>query len=310
MRISIVILAVLVCCGAVLGETMYLDKDGTWKTVSSEIQSQYIARIAEAKQLATRGKAAEAAKAYSKLRKDFPQLESQGIGLFIESELLYARRDFVKAAQKYTNFVDEHPGSDLYEAAMDRLYQVGYAFLNGQKKPLLWVFRVKAYEDGEKIMNAIADRAGNAPIAQQGLISVAKSYESRQSYRDAYRAWSDVAARWPAGEIGRDALHGMALNLYKAYQGPKYEASSLLSSRGYYVQLKDRYPDFAAGLKVDQLLAHIDEQLAEKELTVARYYRRTGCPEGAELYLSEVLNKWPNTLAAEQAKELTAIGTK
>jgi outer membrane protein assembly factor BamD (BamD/ComL family) len=306
MRMSIVALTIALCCGYACAETMYLDKDGTWKSVSSDKDSLYLSEIAKAKQLVTEGNTKEAAAALNGLKSTFPQLKDQGVDLFIEAELLFANRKFIKAAEKYTNFLDEHPGSDLYDAAVDRLYQIGNAFLHGQKKPLLSIFRVSAYEDGEKIMTAIADRLGDAPISKQALIAVATSYERRHSYRDAYRAWSDVHARWPAGEIGRDALYGMAVNMQSAYKGPKYESASLVSSRGYYVQLKSQYPEYAASIGVDKTLGRIDEQIAEKELTVARYYRKTGCVPGAEMYLGEVVAKWPNTLAADQARQMAA----
>jgi outer membrane protein assembly factor BamD (BamD/ComL family) len=306
MRISVVALTIALCCGYSCAETQYLDKDGTWKSASADKQGAYMTDIAKVKQLVSEGKAGKAARAMKDLRKAYPELETQGIGLFAEAEIMYAKRNFVKAAEKYTKFLDEHPGSDLYDGAMDRLFQIGTAFLNGQKKSLLGIFWIHAYEDGEKIMNSIADRAGDAPIAKRGLIGVAKSFEKRHLYRDAHRAWSDVSSRWPAGDIGREALHGMAVNIYAAYRGPKYEAGSLASARGYFQDLRSRYPEYAASIKTDQTLSRIEEQLAEKDLTIAMYYKRTGGQEGADLYFGEVKEKWPHTLAAEKAQELTA----
>jgi TolA-binding protein len=308
MRISIVALTMALCCGYACAETMYLDKDGTWRSASADKSSAYMVEIANAKQLVSEGDTKEAAAALNHLRDNYPQLKDQGIDLFIEAELQFAKRNFIKAAEKYTNFLDEHPGSDLYDGAVDRLFQIGTAFLNGQKKPLLTIFRVSAYEDGEKIMNAIADRMDQSPIAKRALISVAVSYERRRVYRDAYRVWSDIHSRWPAGEIGRDALYGMATNMYSAYKGPKYEAASLVSARGYYEDLRKQYPEFAASMKVDQILKRIQEQLAQKDLTIAMYYNKTGQKDGADLYFNEVLTQWPNTAAGERAREIVGQG--
>lgn len=304
MRISIVALTMVLCSGYACAETMYLDTDGTWKSVTFDKQGLYLSEISKAKQLVSDGRTKEAATALAEIRNAFPQLVDQGIDLFIEAELLFSKRNFIKAAEKYTTYLDEYPASPLYDAAIDRLFQIGTAFLNGQKKPLLKIFRVHAYEDGEKIMNAIADRVDQAPIAKRALISVAVSYEKRQVYREAYRAWGDVHARWPAGEIGRDALYGMAVNIYSAYRGPKYESGSLVSARGYYQQLKSQYPEYAAQMNVDKTLGRIDEQLAEKDRLIAMYYRKTDQTYGAELYFKEVETKWPNTMAAEKAREI------
>jgi TolA-binding protein len=310
MRASIIALVAVLCCEYACADTMYLDTDGSWKSVTSSKQGIYLSEISKAKQLVSEGKTGEAISALHQLRETFPELKDQGIDLFIDGEVLFSKRTFIKAAEKYTMFLDEHPGSDLYDAAIDRLYQIGTAFLNGQRKPLLWVFRVTAYEDGEKIMNAIADRVDQAPIAKRALISVALSYENRKEYREAYRAWSDVHARWPAGDIGRDALYGMAVNLRTAYRGPKYESATLVSAKGYYQQLKLQYPEFAASVKTDQVLKQIDEQLAQKSLTIAMYYRKTGITEGARLYSEEVESKWPNSISAERAREIFGTTTE
>jgi outer membrane protein assembly factor BamD (BamD/ComL family) len=307
MRISIVVLTVVVCCGNLCAETLYLDADGTWKNVASDSQSLYLKDIADAKQLVSEG-SPKAAGALEKLTADYPQLKEQGMDLFIEAEVLYADRKFTKAVEKYTTFLDEHPGSDLFDAALSRLFQIGTAFLNGQQKQMLWVFWIDAYDDGAKIMNGIADRTGDAPIAKKALFGVADSYEGRLLFRDAYQTWSDIFSRWPAGLTGRDALEGMARNQYAGYVGPKYEAGTLVSARGYYRQLKDRDPNYAGSVNVDGILVRLDEQLAEKELTVGMYYHRTGSPEGAELYFKEVTEKWPDTSAADRARGMIGSG--
>ena len=47
----------------------------------------------------------------------------------------------------------------------------------------------------------------------------------------------------------------------------------------------------------------IDEQLAEKQLTIAKYYHRTGHIQSANLYYDMVLNDYPNTVAAKAASQ-------
>ena len=81
----------------------------------------------------------------------------------------------------------------------------------GRKKTIL-LFWVSAFDDGVKIMEKISDRTGTADIAKKALLAVAKSYEKRKQYNEAYLKWSEISMRWPAGEIARDALLAMARN--------------------------------------------------------------------------------------------------
>ena len=92
-------------------------------------------------------------------------------------------------------------------------------------------------------MNKIADRAGNAPVAKRALLTLARTREKRGAYDEAYKAWSDVASRWPTGEIGKESLMGMARSLEMDYKGPKFDGKVLISSKSYYAEYLKRYPD-------------------------------------------------------------------
>ena len=142
-----------------------------------------------------------------------------------------------------------YPTSPLYEAALEREFQMGTALLAGYKVPLLKIFRVKGYDEGVKVMNRLADRAGDAPIAQQALIAVAKSFEKRKKFREAFDTWADISSRWPTGQIGKNALLSMATTMYATYRGPRYDATGLISAKGYYQSYKSRYP---AGCQPDR----------------------------------------------------------
>ena len=63
------------------------------------------------------------------------------------------------------------------------------------------------------------------------------------------------------------------------------------------------FAEEAQKLRVDEILSRIGEQLAEKNLRIAKYYERTGSAEPANMYYQMVVDNWPNTKAAETAKE-------
>jgi outer membrane protein assembly factor BamD (BamD/ComL family) len=132
---------------------------------------------------------------------------------------------------------------------------------------------------------------------------VAHSYEKRKQYNEAYLKWSEISMRWPTGEIARDALLAMARNKYAAFNGPVYDGSSLISAKTYYENFRLRYPEEAKKLNVDDILTRINEQLAEKNLLIAKYYDRTGSAGPANMYYQLVVDKWPDTKAAETARE-------
>jgi outer membrane protein assembly factor BamD (BamD/ComL family) len=249
------------------------------------------------------GKPDKVKKAAKQLKKDFPGVAGKDFDSFIEAEVLLARGKLTKAVKQYDKFLDDYPASGLKDAALNRQFEVATEFLAGRKKTILMVFRVSAFDDGVKIMEKISDRTGTADIAKNALLAVAHSYEKRKQYNEAYLKWSEISTRWPTGEIARDALLAMARNKYAAYRGAVYDGSSLISAKTYYENFRLRYPQEAKKLQVDEILARIGEQLAEKNLRIAMYYDRTGSAGPANMYYQMVVDNWPNTKAAETAKE-------
>jgi outer membrane protein assembly factor BamD (BamD/ComL family) len=185
---------------------------------------------------------------------------------------------------------------------MDRQFAIATAFLGGQKKRVLGVFKMSTYDEGIKIMEKISDRAGDAPIGINAAVAVAQSYEKRGMFAEAYHKWSEISSRWPTGQIGKDSLLNMARCKHAAYKGPKYNASDLISAKSYYENFKLRHPEDAEAIEVDKILKQIDEQLACKEFNTGKYYQQTGNKQSANLYYQMVVDNWPGSAAADMAK--------
>jgi len=283
-------------------DTWRLEEGGGLRAVSQSRADRYLLAVAEIKKLVNAGKAEEARKAVARLKTDFPEVAGADLDAFFEAELLFAQGSYVKAMRAYDDFLARYPKSKLYEAALDRQYAIGTAYLDGRAKPVLKFVKIKGYAEGAKIMDRIVDKAGDAPIAVEAAVAVARSYEKRDKFEEAYQKWSEISSRWPTGKIGKDALLGMARCKHAAYRGPKYNASDLLSAKTYYENFKLRYPEDAARLDIDKRLQQINEQLAYKNFSVGLYYEQTGNKESAHFYYKMVLDGWPESMAAKMAR--------
>lgn len=89
---------------------------------------------------------------------------------------------------------------------MERQYSIADTFINGHTRSFLVVFRLHAYEEADIIMHDIADRSGDAPIAKRALKTLAKGYQKRKKYIEAYDVWAEISSTWPTGELGKVVL--------------------------------------------------------------------------------------------------------
>ena len=312
-RIQYIILLTVVMLSRQIGlasvDTWQLEQGKDWKRVQAKDEDKYLLTLARTQKLISTGQTEVLRQEWSQLRKLFPEVEDQDLDTFTEAELLFCEGKYAKAAKSYDKFLGEdYRESRLYDVALDRQFHIADAFLAGRKKTVLGIIPMRAYAEGVGIMEKISDdwAPADATIAVDAAVTVAQHYEEREMFNEAYLKWSEISWRWETGEIARQALLSMARNKHAAYQGPKYDASNLKSARSYYEDFKSRYPEDADKIGVDDILQQIDEQLAHKQFSIGQYYERTGKRQPANLYYDMVIRNWPDSKAAELAKEKLA----
>ena len=148
---------------------------------------------------------------------------------------------------------------------------------------------------------------GDAPLAQRAMVTTAQSYENRKKYADAYDNWSLVNSIWPTGQTGKDSHLAMARCMHLDYRGPRYDDSSLISAKSYYESFELRYPQVAQQQGIAQKLTEVQEQLAQKQLDIGKYYERTKSFVPAEIYYQTVIAEFGGTNAAKEAAQLMPL---
>ena len=309
--VILVVAVVFSTSSMTLPGTWRLDKDGELKAVSSEGKDKFLIEVAEAKKFVSSGQTKAAREAYDAIKADFPQIAGADFDIFVKAEIFYSKGKFTKAVQSYNKLLTEYPKSRLTEAALDREFAVATAYLSGRKKTVLGLIKISGYAEGIRIMEKITDRVGlDTQMGIKASIAVAENYEERKKFNEAFLKWWEISLEWEIGPVGRDALLGMAQCKLAVYNKPPeqkralYDASPLRSAKTYYGRFKLLYPKEAKEIGVDEILSQIDEELAYKQLTIARYYQKTGHRQAANLYYDMIVSDWPNSEAAQEAKEM------
>ena len=246
------------------------------------------------------------------LNADFPEIAAYELQDFIKAEMFLSQNKYVRSARLYQKVLEEYLDTPLKTPSVKRLYMIGSAYLGGKEKAFLWVIRIKGYEEGVKVMESVTQAEGLEDPNGLGLkaaVDVAKHYESRKLYEEAYLKWLEVSTVWQTGPMGKEALWSMAEDKRAAYnknvpkERPLFDASNLKTAKTYYEKFKMMFPEDAEAKKVDAILAEVNEQMAHKEYTIAQYYRRTGHVQAANTYYDMVIVNWPDTDTAQQARE-------
>ena len=283
-------------------QTWVLDPQEGWQDLSELPEGDPMAAISALRQQLSSGQRSEVLAALESLKVSYPHLAGDDMDAFIEAEKIYQAGRFGRAARLYKDFLETWPDSPFQPLAMERYFAIGTAFLQGEKRELLRIFRIPAFDDGVTIMRNIAEMTGNAPIALRALQVTAENQERRERYIEAYHTWAEIATRWPTGDVGRNALLRMARALHASYDGPDYDVSVLRSAQSYFEQYIQRYPQKAEAIELSETLTLITEQLAYKAYETGFYYERVNNVAAAHHYYNSIIEQWPETSAARKAE--------
>ncbi len=231
--IALAIAALLPALSTVSADTWRLGKDRDWKAVSAEGQDKFLLAVAETKKLVNTGQTKAARKAFDKLKKDFPEIAGPDLDAFIKAEILFCKGKFIEAADSYDKLVTEYPESELRDAALDRQFTIATAFLDGQKKTVLGVFKVNGFAEGLKIMKRISEHAGDTTIGTEATVVVAQKYEERGHITKAIRTYDKLLTEHPDSDF-RDQVLDRQYVIATAYlRGMRKRVLRVVKMKGY-----------------------------------------------------------------------------
>ena len=301
-QIWMILAALSILVGIGTAETYHLSGENSWQNAADTPEGEYLLAVSKIKQQLLTGKRSDVVKALEQLKSDFPEMAGAEIEAYLDAEKLYAKAKWYKAATAYKKFIDAWPDSVLQPAALERIYSIGTAYLQGQKRSFIKIIRLPAFDTGVGLMRDVSDRAGNAPIGLRAMTTLAENQERKEQFVEAYYTWQEIADRWPTGQTRQTAVLRMAQSLHASYDGSPYDASVLARARSYFQDYSTRYPQDAKRLEINETLALITEQLAYKEYYTGFYYERTDHLDAAHQSYQKVLAQWPESKAAQMAQ--------
>lgn len=220
---------------------------------------------------------------------------------YLLGEAYFGRADFRRAHEQFEIVVDASAG-DLFYKALRREMDVARAFLSGEPQIVFKILRLPAYEEGVEILDRVWERLPGTRLGEQALKLKADYYFGVGEMDLAQDSYAFLAQQYPNGRYHQLALLRAAEAASAAFPGVQFDATPLANAQERYAQLRDAYPAYAERESVDARLDAIREQRAAKAMDVARWYAKTGRDDAAAFYYRHVLETWPDTLSAPQAR--------
>jgi outer membrane assembly lipoprotein YfiO len=222
--------------------------------------------------------------------------------IFLLADVFYQQDDRFKSFFYCDELMDEYPDSKLFQAALQKQFDIANAYLNGYKDTFLGMRIVDESAEAVQMMWRIQQRAPGSPLAEKGLLYTADYYFGDRDYDLAEDAYNFYVHSYPHSDRVPQVKLRAAFSSLAQFRGVKFDATNIIDARAQLLVIQREYPELAAEENVQTVLDQIDSAFAKKLLDQGEYYQRTGELRGAVYQFRFLVQTYPNAPEAWEAR--------
>ena len=143
------------------------------------------------------------------------------------------------------------------------------------------------------------------PLADASLMALGNAYFRDDHFEDAAENYDKLIKEYPNSKYQMNANVFDLQAKMRVYQGPDYDETPLKKAKKIAQQSLTQFGDKLGKEqeRTKQANARIVEEQANREFQVAKYYERRSCYGAARFYYKCVMDEYPTSQKAKEAKE-------
>lgn len=237
------------------------------------------------------------------LLKRFPNSPQAAEALYNIGFIYEQKHNYYLAHRAYKKLIEKYPFSDYFSKAIKREFELGKKFLQGYKRKF-WDITKPIENPAPKAFDLIVASAPYSELAPASLYYKGLYYKKRKAYDEATSAFERVLNAYPDSEYVDKSEYQIAMTYYEMSLDPQYDQAFTEKAMRAIRKFLVKYPDSSFRQRAEHILKELEEKQAQHSLKIAKFYLKQGKNKAAEVYLEEVLGKYPNTCAAQEAKKI------
>lgn len=285
------------------GEGWVNESSGETLAASDARAALQIAREMEAKEAWK-----EALTAYRTIVRRWPLSSTAGEAAFKMGLMQERMGEFWPAFKSYQEVVKKYAGSQYFDLAIERQYNIGNLYLAGEPQRIWKIPLLPSMEKTVEIFDAVIKNAPYGAYAPAAQFKIGLAYERQKKWSDAISAYNKLLDRYPNSEYADDAQYQIGYAWYQASSQPDYDQSAAEKAIEAFQDFSVRYPNSE---KLTQAQAYVEElngRRLQGTLNIARFYEEQKNFNAAIIYYNEVIQFAPDSpQAAEARRQIEAL---
>lgn len=263
--------------------------------------------------------------------------------LFMLAETQFARRRFTKAQDSYDDLLNRYPSTRHMDRVTRQLFRMARYWLDfpselDEKQPS--DIKLAAQEDVEEVTAPETDKSwsvpllpnftdssrpvydadgrglqalrsiwlhdATGPLADDALMLSANHNLRIRNFVEAKRLYVLLREQYPDSPHIKDAyLLGSYVTL-AAYEGPAYDGGALSEARDLKQTMVQIFPDLTAEQRqrLEEEINQMHDAEIERIWELIEFYQRKGTAPAIALHCNLLINRYPNSSYATQAREI------
>lgn len=278
------------------GEGWAYEREGITTAKNPREQLEY------AQQLQAKKQYGDAITAYRRLIRRWPTAYSVQEGRLGFAECLAQTGYLFKAFQEYQNLITKHPNTTHFDTALQRQFDIGKRFLNGERHK---VWGLKIFPSDEKAVEVFEQVVKNAPYGKLGpeaQFHIGLVYEKQKEYLSAVHAYEKILERYADNPLAEKAQFQIGLAYRKESARAEYDQNASDQAIGAFTDFLTRYPHAENATKAEQYRVTLRQEQSRGLFNVARFYEKNKNYKAAIIYYNEVIAKNPKSEWAGKAQ--------
>jgi outer membrane assembly lipoprotein YfiO len=300
--------AVLVCAALVLllaapaaGQDRFRLTDEGWQQTATYPPDSPEGELQAIRRVLADGRSKDAEKQLDGWIARYPNHPMIVDAYLLRGDAKAARGRLYRALFDYEYVIRMFPATEQFHVALEREFEIARLFTQGVKRHFLGMRILSAKGEGAELLIRVQERAPGTPLGERAMITLADFYFAEANMPLAADAYDLFLQNYPRSEQREWAMLRLIQANLARFRGPAYDATGLLEAGQRLRDYRAEFPASAERLGTEALLVRIDESLAGKDLTTARWYEVRDRPVSAAYVYARVARDFPQTAAARVA---------
>lgn len=210
---------------------------------------------------------------------------------------------FYIAFQNYQKTVDNFPHVDNMDEIISREFNIANIFASKESPKIMGTDIMTSIDRAIEIYKKVVDNAPYGKLADEAQFKLASALKKAERYDEAIAAFQRLLDDFPASKFTDSAKYEIANCAYKASLKPDYDIEPTNKAIMAFEEFSRANSSEELSMEAVKAIQRLKDRTAGKSMSTARFYERGKHYESAIIYYQEVLDKFPDSSSAPEARK-------